>query len=125
MKICFAGDVFLGGDLLIMPCINTVEIHAFSLLLDFCTEKHEMKHAFVVQDDDIPQVRDLKGIGLHFYRFWFFVLSAIYKCPQPIYKTLWHIHVLEMELSWRLQINLFHLRQLGYIGFSKKGYAIC
>ena len=30
MKICFSGDVFLGGDLNHKPCKNVVEVEAFN-----------------------------------------------------------------------------------------------
>lgn len=95
-------------------------VNRVSVILEYCTERQKIRPVFVVQDDDAPEVTDLKGTGLFFYRCWFSCLTAVYKLPVPVYRLLWRIHAFEVRVTWRLQIMLFHLKQLGFKGFSKK-----
>jgi poly-gamma-glutamate synthesis protein (capsule biosynthesis protein) len=96
-------------------------VNRVSLILDFCTKSNQIRHVFVVQNDNLPEVKELKGVGLYFYKFWLVFLTLTYKLPPPIYSRLWKMHTFEVKLAWRLQILWFYLKQLGIKGFSKKG----
>jgi len=95
-------------------------VNRVSLVLEFCTKTKEINHTFVVQDDNHPNITDLKGIGLFFYKFIIGLLNSLYKLPTPIYSLLWKFHAFEVNLTWRLQIMWFHLKQLGLKKFSQK-----
>ena len=45
-------------------------INRVSMMLEFCTKTNQIKHKFVIQDDNIPKVSELKGLGLVFYNIW-------------------------------------------------------
>jgi len=95
-------------------------VNRVSLVLEFCTKTKEINHTFVVQDDNHPNITDLKGIGLFFYKFIIGLLNSLYKLPTPIYSLLWKFHAFEVNLTWHLQIMWFHLKQLGLKKFSQK-----
>ncbi|MDN3639988.1 CapA family protein [Simiduia curdlanivorans] len=95
-------------------------VNRVSLILEFCTNTSSIKPTFVVQDDNFPRVRELKGIGLIFYSVFFNVLRFLYTLPKPIYSVIWKIHAFEVTTTWRLQIKWFQLRQLGIKDFLKK-----
>lgn len=56
-------------------------VNRVSLLLEFCTESHDLKTTFVIQDDNTSKVSDFKGIGLYFYKTFFSFISIIYMLP--------------------------------------------
>jgi hypothetical protein len=95
-------------------------VNRVSLILDFCSDSHELKHSFVVQNDDNPNVNELRGMKLFFYNLLFKLLSVIYKLPKPLYSILWEIHAFEVKLSWQIQIAWFHFKQLGMNKFFKE-----
>lgn len=95
-------------------------VNRVSLVLEFCTETQKINHTFVVQDDNYPNVTELKGFGLYFYDLIMKLMCRLYKLPAPVYSLLWKLHAFEVKLTWRLQIMWFHLKQLGLKKFSQK-----
>lgn len=95
-------------------------VNRVSIVLEFCTNTIKIQKYFVIQDDNQPRVTNLDGVGLIFYKFWFWFLSQVYKLPPPLYKFLWRIHSFEVKATWRLQIRWFQLKQIGIRSFSKK-----
>lgn len=95
-------------------------VNRVSLIVEFCTESYHVQHKFVVQNDNFPEIEDLKGFGLFLYRMWFALLSKIYKLPNYLYKPVWKLHALQVQKAWRAGIIFFNLRQLGFLKFSYK-----
>ncbi len=95
-------------------------VNRVSIILEFCTETFEIKKKFVVQDDNEPIIKDLSGAGLFFYQLWFKLLSLSYKLPEKLYRIIWRCHAFQVKKTWRLGIAIFHLKQLGLVGFSNK-----
>jgi len=95
-------------------------INRVSMLLEFCTKTNQIKHKFVIQDDNIPKVSELKGLGLVFYNIWIPFLSAIYKLPRHFYSILWTLHEFQVKLVWSIQNRYFQFKQLGFQCFIYK-----
>lgn len=95
-------------------------VNRVSIVLEFCTKTKEINHTFVVQDDNRPNIEELKGVGLYFYKFLINFLGALYKLPTPMYSFFRKAHAFEVKLTWRLQIMWFHLNQLGLKKFLLK-----
>ena len=97
-------------------------VNRVSMILEFCTDTNKLKHKFVIQDDNRPTVRELKGIGLGFYKLLVPFLSLVYKLPKSVYSFIWKMHAFQVKAFWHLQIIGFQCRQLGITEFSKKVY---
>lgn len=95
-------------------------VNRVSMVLEFCTDTKQLRHKFVIQDDDRPNVRELKGLGLGFYKLWVPFLSLVYKLPKFIYSVIWKAHAFQVRALWRLQIIGFQQRQLGIRKLLKK-----
>ncbi|RUO19625.1 hypothetical protein CWE08_09335 [Aliidiomarina iranensis] len=88
------------------------------LLFDNTTQK--LKSEFVVQIDNLPKVEAVGVVLNGTYTLWTALLSAVYKLPSPVYNLLFKLHAKQTYFIWRMQIRLFHLRQLGIVNFLKK-----
>ena len=92
-------------------------VNRISMLLDFCTKTNQIKNKFVIQDNNLPIVHELKGYSLFFYKNWIIFLSIIYKLPRPFYSVLSIFHLHQVKLLLSLQIRYFQLKQLGLKNF--------
>lgn len=91
-----------------------------SLVLEFCIENREINHTYVIQNDEAPTVKELRGISFYFYTIFINFLSFQYLLPNRIYSLLWKLHAFKSKLTWRLQIMWFYVKQLGVKKFSQK-----
>lgn len=94
-------------------------VNRVSLIVNICANTNRVTHEFAIQDDLSSRVESLSGFKLRIFRLWFELLSTLYKLPKSIYSVLYKIHVLEVKLTWRLQIMWFYLKQLGPKNFAK------
>ena len=95
-------------------------INRVSLVLDLCTDSKKIDPVYVFQSDDFPCIRELSGPVLLFFTAFIRFLSMLYKLPAPCYGLLWKLHAFQAKLMWRMQINLFYLKQIGIKIFLKK-----
>lgn len=93
------------------------QFNRISIIIEFCTDTQSTKYFFVKQDDNSPNVYDLKGSMLLFYKIWFFILSNIIKTPSTIYKTIWSCHYWYAKTKLRIQIEFFSIKQNGLSSF--------
>jgi hypothetical protein len=89
------------------------------MVLEYCTDTNQINHKFVIQDDDQPKIKELKGLGLLFFKFWFSFMSLINSLPKRMYSLIWELHAIQVKVLWRLQIIIFQSRQLGITAFTK------
>lgn len=95
-------------------------INRVSLVLDFDSQTNEVYHKVVIQDDNNPEVRELKGIQNNIVLLLIWILSQTYKLPKLIYNPLEKINSFLVYKVWRGQIYWFHLKQLGLKEFTFK-----
>lgn len=94
-------------------------VNRVSMVLEYCTDTNQINHKFVIQDDDQPKIKELKGLGLLFFKFWFSFMSLINSLPKRMYSLIWELHAIQVKVLWRLQIIIFQSRQLGITAFTK------
>lgn len=92
-------------------------VNRVSLVLDFCSETFELNHNFVIQDDNSSVIRDLKGVSLYIFKFWFYCLSMTYRFSNFLYNPLMRLHYFQVRFSWQFRIRWFYLKQLGIRAF--------
>jgi poly-gamma-glutamate synthesis protein (capsule biosynthesis protein) len=95
-------------------------INRVSLVLEFDTNTNQAIHKVVIQDDNAPKVKELKGLQKSGVLFLVWFLSKVYKLPRFIYSPIETINSFLVYKTWRGQIYWFHLKQLGLIEFSKR-----
>jgi poly-gamma-glutamate synthesis protein (capsule biosynthesis protein) len=94
-------------------------INRISLVLEFDINTNQVIHKVVIQDDDAPKVKELKGSQKSGVLFLVWFLSKVYKLPRFIYSPIEKTNSFLVYKIWRGQIYWFHLKQLGFIEFSK------
>jgi poly-gamma-glutamate synthesis protein (capsule biosynthesis protein) len=95
-------------------------INRVSIILEFDSETKQVIHKIVIQDDNEPKVKELEGLQNFFIITLIWLLSQIYKLPKVIYIPIEKINTFIVYKIWRSQIYIFHLKQLGFIEFTKK-----
>jgi hypothetical protein len=88
-------------------------INRVSLVLEFDIDTNKIVHNVVIQDDNNPVVKDLKGIPKNSLLFLIWFLSKVYMLPKFIYNPIEKINSILVYKVWRFQINWFQLKQLG------------
>ena len=94
-------------------------INRVSLVLEFDTKTKQVKHTLVLQDDDKPMVRELKGLQNSIVLTLIWVLSKFYRLPKFIYIPIEKINSFIVYRIWRGQIYWFQYKQIGIVEFSK------
>jgi poly-gamma-glutamate synthesis protein (capsule biosynthesis protein) len=91
-----------------------------SIILEYDSAVSKVDHHFVIQDDKIPEVHDLRGFGGRFMNAFIACLSMIYRLPPRLYVPLERVSAFLATYTWRAQIFLFKLRQLGLFAVINK-----
>ncbi len=91
-----------------------------SLILEYDTEKQDVKHIPIIQEDDTPKVKELSGISKKLVLLWVSLLSQFYKIPYILYHPFENINSFIVYKIWRGQILIFLIRQYGIIYSTKK-----
>jgi poly-gamma-glutamate synthesis protein (capsule biosynthesis protein) len=63
-------------------------INRVSLVLEFDTNTNQVIHKIVIQDDNIPEVKELKGFRKNSILFLVWFLSKVYNLPRFIYSPM-------------------------------------
>ena len=84
-----------------------------SLGLQFDTKSKKFIHFPMIQDDNIPQVKEMKGLCAGVFLLWIDCLSIIYKLPLKVYRPLEKASTFLTYKFWRIGIYLFWIRQKG------------
>lgn len=84
-----------------------------SKVLLFDVNSSKFKTEFVVQDDNLAEIKSVGFLINLLFNTWTKFLSLIYKLPLPIYNILHKLHAKQVYFIWRNQIRLFQMRQVG------------
>jgi len=95
-----------------------------SLMVEYDSEKQDVRHIPVIQDDNMPLVQELQGIKVRFILLWIDILSSIYQLPHPLYALLEKLNAFLFYKIWNFQITLFHIRERGLSYCTKKAYGV-
>jgi len=95
-------------------------INRISIILNYDTKTNKIIHKLVIQNDNKPEIKQLKGFQNSFISFLLWLLSRIYELPKFIYIPLEKINSFLVYKVWRFQIYCFQLKQLGLKKFSNK-----
>mgnify|MGYP005626130095 CR=1 FL=1 len=95
-------------------------INRISMMIEFCTKTNQIKHKFVIQDDNIPKISELSGFGLAFYKIWIPFISIVYKLPKTFYLILYKLQVFQVTLIESVYRRYFELIQLGFLSLIYK-----
>jgi len=91
-------------------------INRISLVLVHDTSKHTTTLVPTYQNDDVPNVGELKGVSKTVFMGWISFLSWFYKLPKLIYTPLAFCNAFTQNCMWYGRILVFNLRQGGLIG---------
>ncbi len=94
-------------------------INRVSIVLQFDTVTKNIKEQIVIQDDDEPIVRELKGYKKQIVKYILSFYSLLYKLPPFIYNPIEKINSFTVRLKWRLGILFTQFKQLGFKEFIK------
>jgi poly-gamma-glutamate synthesis protein (capsule biosynthesis protein) len=94
-------------------------INRVSIVLQFDTVTKNVKEQIVIQDDDEPIVRELKGYKKQLVKCILSFYSLLYKLPLFLYTPIEKINSFTVRVKWRLGILFFQLKQLGFKEFFK------
>lgn len=84
-----------------------------SIVVTFNTETGTFRHTPVIQADNEPIVRDLRGLAATFVCGWIKALSQMYRLPDWAYGPLERLHKVILYFFWNSGIRFFKLRQNG------------
>ena len=93
-------------------------------MVEYDSEKQDVRHIPVIQDDNMPLVQELQGIKVRFILLWIDILSSIYQLPHPLYALLEKLNAFLFYKIWNFQITLFHIRERGLSYCTKKAYGV-
>ena len=88
-------------------------INRVSLILEYDTVTHAIKHIPVVQNDDLPEVSELEGFQKQFINTFILFLSLVYRLNSKFYHPLEIIHSKLLAKKWTLGVQFFKIKQLG------------
>jgi len=91
-----------------------------SIILEYDSKTLKIHHIPVIQDDNIPCVKELHGIGKTAVLSWINILNFFYRFPEWIYHPIEKINAFILYKIWNARIMFFHIRQMGYVLFIKK-----
>ena len=95
-------------------------INRISIILNYDTKINKVAHKLVIQNDNRPEVKELKGFQKNMILFLVWLLSKIYKLPKFIYVPIEKINSFLVYKIWKVRIYWFQLKQLGFKNFSMK-----
>lgn len=94
-------------------------INRVSIVLQFDTVTKNVKEQIVIQDDDEPIVRELKGYKKELVKYILGFYSFLYKLPPFLYVPIEKLNSFIVRVKWRLGILFSHIKQLGFKDFFK------
>lgn len=86
-----------------------------SLILEYDTLTHNVDHVPVIQDDNDIRIKELNGLSRKIVLLWINFLCLIYRIPNRIYSILEKLSTFLTYKIWRFQIQIFQIRQYGFI----------
>ena len=93
-------------------------------MVEYDSEKQQIRHIPVIQDDNIPLVQELRGIKGRAVLLGVDILSLTYRLPSPLYALLEKLNALLFYKIWNFQITLFHVRERGLTYCGKRMYDV-
>ena len=77
-------------------------------------------HIPCIQDDDLPSVKELQGIGKKIILLWIYALKIVYNLPECVYCPLEKITSYLLLKIWNARIIIFHVQQIGIVNSGKR-----
>jgi poly-gamma-glutamate synthesis protein (capsule biosynthesis protein) len=84
-----------------------------SIVVTYDTETGAFRHTPVIQADNEPVIRDLRGLAATFVCGWIKALSLLYRLPDWAYSPLECLHRRTVRYFWNAGIWWYGLRQKG------------
>lgn len=97
-------------------------VNRVSQLIEYDTETEQAHHYFLYQEDNRPNVKELKGLPLKIFVVFTKYINIIYRLPKIIYIPLERFFSKSRFIVWRLQIMIFRIKQIGIFGFLKRRF---
>lgn len=88
-------------------------INRVSLILEYDTVTHAIKHIPLVQNDDLSEVSELGGFQKQFINSLILFLSLVYRLNSKFYHPLEIIHSKLLAKKWTLGVQFFRIKQIG------------
>jgi len=95
-------------------------VNRISLLIEFDSDTGKSQMIPFIQEDEIPEVSELKGFKRFAVQSWIFCLSLVYRLPSLVYIPLESAVAKIQGTIWRFQILRFRVRQDGVKWFCRK-----
>ncbi|MBO2586079.1 CapA family protein [Shewanella algae] len=88
-------------------------VNRISMLVEYDTETESSSYKIVVQDDNVPIVKDANKLLSFFAVGWIGLLTLLYRLPKAPYNLLQKTNAILTKVTWKMMINFFHSRQVG------------
>ncbi len=84
-----------------------------SLILEYDSKDQSIRHIPVIQDDTVPQVQEMRGLGKIVVLSWIEGLKMVYMLPRLAYIPVEKLNAFFATTVWNAGIMLFRIREMG------------